>query len=303
MTQPAETVEILLSTYNGSSYLPALLESLARQNYRSARVDIRDDGSTDSTLALLREPSLPFPTSVTVGSNLGAAQSYFSLLRQVHPDSQFVAFCDQDDVWLDDKLAAAVTALRGYLQPALSCSAVAMVDANLRPIGIHRRCTRGPSFANALVENVATGCTIVMNRAAVDILKRCIPQHALMHDAWSYLVIAGCGTVIYDPHPRVLYRVHDKNAIGIETKALRVWLARSTRHIRGPVRPLTCQARELRENFADVLSTPAIATLDAFLEGGTRTPSRLRYSLFGAAHRQGRIDDMIYRTLFAIHRI
>ena len=122
------TVEVLLSTFNGVKYLPQLLDSIWAQEYPDVQLTIRDDGSTDGTLALLRRSlSDRADVTVTAGANLGAGNSFLTLLRKASPSASYVAFCDQDDVWLPGKLSAAVSALAAFDGPTLYCSAVNLV--------------------------------------------------------------------------------------------------------------------------------------------------------------------------------
>ncbi len=197
-------------------YLRELLDSVWAQDYPDVTLSVRDDGSTDGTLALV-ERSLSDRANVTItaGANLGAGNSFLTLLRTASPSASYAAFCDQDDVWLPGKLSVAVSALEPFDGPTLYCSAVNLVGEDLTYIRVHRRCVKRPSFENALVENIATGCTIVLNRPAIDLLASRVPKDFLMHDAWSYLVVAGCGYVVYDPRPQVLYRLHRSNTIGV----------------------------------------------------------------------------------------
>lgn len=210
------TVEVLLSTFNGTRYLPELLDSIRAQQYPDVALSVRDDGSSDGTVGLLERSLSECPdASLTAGTNIGAGASFLTLLRSVNPAVSYAAFCDQDDVWLPGKLSAAVAALEALQGPALYCSAVQLVGEDLSKLRVHRRCVRGPSFENALVENIATGCTILLNRPGIDLLASRVPHEFLMHDAWSYLVLSGCGKVLYDRQPWVLYRLHSSNTIGV----------------------------------------------------------------------------------------
>jgi len=299
------TVEILLSTFNGTKYLPELLESVWAQDYPDIALSVRDDGSTDGTPTLIAECAAARPkVSVTPGPNLGAGTSFLTLLGSVSPASRYAAFCDQDDVWLPGKLSAGVSALQEFEGPALYCAAVNLVSADLSAIRVHRRCVRGPSFENALVENIATGCTIVINRPAIDLLGSRLPKDFLMHDAWCYLVVAGCGHVVYDPKPRVLYRLHRSNAIGVGRTLWAEWSGRARRQFRdGRERVLSRQAEELRRLYGKDLSPDAVRSLGEFLVAQSQWQNRLRYAIRGAAHRQRPLDDWIYRLLYAAHRI
>ncbi len=299
------TVEVLLSTYNGSRHLAEQLESLRVQTYPLVRLSVRDDGSTDATVQVLRSGLTHFPgAKLEVGPNIGAARSFMTLLNGVAPATRFAAFCDQDDVWAPEKLAAAVGALDGAAGPALYCSAVNLVTDDLSALKPYRRCTRGVGFANALVENIATGCTIVLNRAAVDLVNARSPKALLMHDAWCYLVLSALGNVVYDPVPRVSYRVHSANAIGVAPTALGEWRRRAVNHRRhGRERALTAQAAEFRRLYGEQLEVRTSAALDDFLGSSGSVFRRVRYSLTGAAYRQRRLDDLVFRFLYLLGRI
>lgn len=302
------TVEVLLSTYNGEKYLPQQLESIWAQSYTDVALSVRDDGSSDGTLALLDRLLSGRPrTKLVMGAHIGAAQSFMSLLRSVRPSTSYAAFCDQDDVWEPDKLAVAVGALEELDEPGLPtlyCSAVTLVREDLTKVKVHRRCTRGPSFENALVENIATGCTIVLNRPAVDLLSRYQPSHLLMHDAWCYLVIAGCGEVIYDRVPHVLYRLHSANAVGVGTTFWSEWSGRARRQLeQGKQRLLTSQAEELAGLYRPHMRPSAARSLEAFLAAQLSPAARTRYILTGGAYRQRLVDDVVYRFLCLARRI
>ncbi|HET9058664.1 MAG TPA: glycosyltransferase family 2 protein [Acidimicrobiales bacterium] len=305
VAEEAGALEVLLSTYNGGRHLAEQLDSLRAQTYPHMRLSVRDDGSIDCTVELVRSRLADFPGSrLDLGPNVGAAQSFLSLLRGVGPAVQFAAFCDQDDIWAPDKLEVAVGMIRDIAGPALYCSAVTLVTDGLEAIKTHRRCTRGVSFRNALVENVATGCTIVLNRAAIDLVNARQPTALLMHDAWCYLVVSAFGTVVYDPVPRVCYRVHSANAIGVAPSALREWKRRASNHrLHGAERTLTAQAQEFRRLYGGRLELEVRAVLDDFLTGSEPLLRRLRYSLVGAAYRQRRLDDVVFRLLYLMKRI
>jgi glycosyltransferase involved in cell wall biosynthesis len=299
------TVEVLLSTFNGATYLPELLESVFGQNYQQVSVSVRDDGSTDGTWPLIERLLSGRPNATfTSGVNLGAGRSFLTLLESVSPTARYAAFCDQDDVWLAGKLSAAVTSLEGFEGPALYCSAVRLVGEDLSEIRVHRRCVRGPSFENALVENIATGCTIVLNRPAIDLLSSRMPATFLMHDAWCYLVLSGCGYIVYDPRPQVLYRLHRSNAIGVGQTLWAEWSGRVGRQLtEGHQRVLTRQAAELMRLYGPDLRPSAAQSLEQFLDAESSFTKRLEYALRGRAHRQRPLDDLIYRSLYAAHRV
>jgi glycosyltransferase involved in cell wall biosynthesis len=299
-------VEVLLSTYDGERWLPAQLDSLLGQRHRELRVAVRDDGSSDGTTAVLaRFAAQDDRLTWSAGSNVGAARSFLTLLEDVGQEADAVAFCDQDDVWEPDHLVRALAALASAPPgPVLWCSDVLVCDESLLPLRPHAAVRRGPSFENALVENVATGCTIVLNRAAVDLLAPARPRSPVMHDAWCYLVIAALGRVIYDPRPSVRYRLHGSNTMGLSAGVLTSLLARVRRAWRGPhVGAWSRQAEDLRREFGDLLPAPVARELDAFLAGRYRRWRRLRYAVVGSAHRQRPLGTAAMRLLHVLGRI
>jgi glycosyltransferase involved in cell wall biosynthesis len=295
---------VLLSTHDGARYLREQVESVLNQRDVEPRLRVRDDGSSDGTVALLRElAEADTRLTYSEGERLGAAQSYLTMLSETPEDVDYVALCDQDDVWMDGKLARAAEWLAGVQGPAMYCSAVEVVDQNLRPLGVHRTSRRGPALENALVQNIATGCTIVVNRSALHLF-RTVPSRPVMHDSWIYAVIAATGVVRYDPETWVLYRQHQQNTIGLAASPSAQWVRRLGQHVRtGGERVHTHQAVELLA-LLDLDATPAArSTLTRFVEAQASVGGRVRYALTGPAFRQRRLDSIVYRVLCALGRI
>jgi hypothetical protein len=140
-----------------------------------------------------------------------------SLIGNIDINADYYAFADQDDIWLDDKLDRAV----GWLNtidaniPALYCSRTRLIDENGRPIGYSPLYSRKPSFGNALLQNIASGNTMIFNHRARSLLQQVQHEKLVIHDWSLYQIVSGCGGVIrYDPEPTVLYRQHRNNVIG-----------------------------------------------------------------------------------------
>ncbi len=222
---PAGRVIILLATFNGGAYLNELIATFSAQTHQDWLVLWRDDGSSDDTVALLEAFTADVGPArcrrlATPFAHLGAAASFLALLRAALPllgPRDAVAFADQDDVWLGDKLARGMAALGGVAagRPALSCARQYLVDAQLNLLGQSPAIRRPPGFPAALAQNIATGCTILLNRPAAALVAGSAPPPTLLHDWWSYvLVTAAGGAVLVDPVPTVLYRQHGGNAVG-----------------------------------------------------------------------------------------
>ncbi|HEX8273767.1 MAG TPA: glycosyltransferase family 2 protein [Longimicrobiaceae bacterium] len=302
MSRSSPSVQVLLSTYNGAEYLQPLLRSLDEQTHPRVELLVRDDGSADGTLELLRAHSGRVRPELRAGSHLGLPATYFELVRESRPDGDLFAFCDQDDVWLPGKLARAAEMLAGTdpAAPAMYCGRTQYVDAELRPLGLSELPARPLTFQHALMQNVATGCTMVMNRAARDLLAESTPEDVFMHDAWAYLVIAAFGTVIYDPVPMVLYRQHASNTIGRP----RGWRDRVARFVRrGWNWPHLRQAAHFERQYGARLQGEDRRALDRLLQSRTSFPRRVRYALSLDSHRRGLRDDLAFRILYIAGRM
>jgi glycosyltransferase involved in cell wall biosynthesis len=276
-------VEVLMSTYNGERHLREQVDSILAQEGVEVRLVVRDDGSCDGTLNVLRSYAADPRVVVVQGENLGLPDAYFRLLEGSGADADYWALADQDDIWLPHKLARAVARLALLEGPALYCARVLVVDEDLRPLYPHPLPMRGPSFANALVQNIATGCTIVIDPRARDVLRNSWPSYAVMHDAWLYLVVSATGTVVYDPEVVVHYRQHAGNAVGMG----RGRMARVAGRVR---RQLSAAGRGAhgRQNMA-LLATHGAAlepALQQLLQGLLKESSGVLALRPTAAHRQ-----------------
>lgn len=216
VSPPAVTV--LMAVRNGAPDLPAQLDSLRRQTDVDWQLIASDDGSTDASPSLLQSFAATAPAQIIAGPGCGFVQNFLALLLRA-PASRAVALSDQDDVWFPDKLARALAQLNALPadRPALYCSR----RLNWQPESDRRQLSRSyphpPAFANALVENIASGNTIVMNAAAAKLAcdTAAAAKSVAFHDWWLYLLISGAGgTVIHDPVPSLLYRQHAQSVLG-----------------------------------------------------------------------------------------
>ena len=122
-------VTVLLSTYNGHQHIKELVDSVLMQDSVDVKLQVRDDGSTDDTIDILRSYN---DSRITVkkGENLKPALSFLTLLRECD-DSDYYAYCDQDDYWYPNKLITAINELKIIQDPALFISTYDVCDENL----------------------------------------------------------------------------------------------------------------------------------------------------------------------------
>ena len=209
-------VNILLSTFNGIQFLREQLDSLLCQDYPNITIYIRDDGSTDSTVALLmwyqEEHNY---ISVVVGENLGYIRSFYELVRSCHGnEDELYAFCDQDDVWNPQKISRAVEKIGKSPVPTMTfyCSRMTLVDENLQVIGASPNPCQ-IDFGSAIM-GFTYGCAVVMGDGVKQLFLQASPDDMLAHDWWACLIATAFGHVVYDVEPQVNYRQHNSNTSG-----------------------------------------------------------------------------------------
>jgi glycosyltransferase involved in cell wall biosynthesis len=232
---------VLLATYNGARFLDAQLRSVIAQDWPAIDVFASDDSSSDGTPELLLSWQKIWNKgafSITTGPRLGFAGNFRKLLADSDVDADYVAFCDQDDIWLSPKTRVAVAAIDEHgSRPALYCARTTITDADDREVSLSTLFRRTPDFANALVQSIGGGNTMVMNRPAYELLREAARRTGFVsHDWFAYLIIAGAGgKVIYSETPHVRYRQHDANLIGsnlgLQARINRARFALSGRYI------------------------------------------------------------------------
>ncbi len=299
-------VQILLSTYNGQKYLQELMDSLLNQDFPNLEILVRDDGSTDETLGVLEKYSGLKNVQILPGKNLGAASSFLKLLQLSSPAVEYIAFCDQDDVWKEDKVSRAISILEKYGNnlPVMYCSRVTLVDEKLKIIGLSQIPKREPAFGNALVQNIATGCTIIINNAARQLIIKELPSSVMIHDWWVYQVVSAFGKVIYDAESRIFYRQHSSNMIGEKSSFFLKWRERIRRFLKhGRIPFVTLQAKELRKIYGESLPLDKKFILERFINERSTFIGRCRYAFSGETYRQTKVDDLIFRVLIILKRI
>ena len=217
-------IAILLATYNGAPYLQEQLDSIKRQTHSHWTVLASDDGSSDETMAMMDA----FASKVgggkvqqVTGPQQGFARNFLSMVCHPNVTADAYAYCDQDDIWLDDKLARAARFLAAVPSdvPALYCSRTQYVDQENHPMGLSLPYARPAVFANALVQNIASGNTMVFNDAARQLLVQAGPEVDIdLHDWWTDMLVTGMGgPVVFDQTPSVRYRQHPNNLWGMNT--------------------------------------------------------------------------------------
>lgn len=226
-------IAVLLSTYNGFPYISDQVDSVLNQILEdgiSLHLFIRDDGSHDGTLDYLKNLQNDERVTVSFGENIGVAASFFSLLNDTPEFYDYLALCDQDDVWLQDKLMRAIGELNrsnvGENEPLLYCSEYYFCDSDLGVVSKSKLNKSGVSFQKMLYENPCSGNTMVLNKKLHQILNQIGYEVCGWHDWWIALVASAFGNIVYDDYPSLYYRRTGDNASATGTSFAKVMAQR-----------------------------------------------------------------------------
>ena len=210
-------VAVLMSTYNGEKYLRDQIDSILNQNGNfELHLIIRDDGSTDGTLAILDEYRILGKLEWYKGDNLRTAKSFIDLLYN-HPGFDFYAFSDQDDYWYEDKLENGIKTIKDFSIPCLYFCNAEYFDKNLDPLGgktyNHKM---NLDFYSVLIGPGYLGCTFVFNKELAEIIQNNrLPEIVSMHDSFlARVCVCVGGEILFDPDCHIKYRQHGNNVIG-----------------------------------------------------------------------------------------
>ena len=215
------SVAVLLSTYNGSKYLNNLIDSVLSQINVNVTLIIRDDGSTDDTLDIINSyMNKNKNIKLIKGENVGYAKSFMELIR-ISGEYDYYAFCDQDDIWLNNKLAKAIEKIKSNCLdevPALYTSRVISINSKREVISENTfKYNRVLSVNESFQLSAFPGCVFVFNNSAKKVISK-FNGNFESHDWMVYSIISVFGKVLYDDNSYIHYRIHSSNAIGKPNK-------------------------------------------------------------------------------------
>lgn len=211
-------VNILMPTYNGEKYIREQLDSLINQTYRNIDIYIRDDGSTDNTVEIIKEycnkniSGIKFILVDSDGKNLGYPDCFWELVKK-SDDADYYSFCDQDDYWEPTKIETCVTHLEKVdnTKPAMCFCRFDYYDGNMKYIrdgenyaGVNF------TFKQGMYYTFAPGFTQIVNRSLIENLNiDYIYGKKVAHDLWCQWIATALGTVIFEPGIQAKYRRHE----------------------------------------------------------------------------------------------
>lgn len=218
-------VSIVLATYNGAGYFREQIDSILKNTYTDWTLEICDDGSSDRTMDIAKEYQEAYPDKIRIHRNeqqLGVTLNFLEGAKRAQGD--YIMFCDQDDVWLPEKIEKTLAHMKqreqaiGKEKPVAVFTDARLVDGVLRKINdsffyYNGLDTTKLDLAHMLMENKVIGCTTMFNKALADKIIE-FPKFARYHDWWIGLIAVVFGELSYLDEPTMLYRQHGKNVVG-----------------------------------------------------------------------------------------
>lgn len=296
-------IQILLSTYNGEKYLREQLDSyLKLEGFKNIKVLIRDDGSSDSTPAILDQYHQKYGFEIVKGENLGVNGSMFELFRLSDRNCDYFALSDQDDVWLPHKMTLALSKLEQFdgTKPVMFASCSQIVDSNLNVLGKSIQPSKGASFYNALVQNIAPGHTQIFNRNMMQQLLEKGLGYISVVDWWIYLLSTGVGNIIFEKEITVLHRQHENNAVGYELNFIKKTLARLKKLNWNDANAISKQIKSFYDLYQDNMHETYREEAEAYLNGLSTFFSRICYVVNCKAYRQTDFETFLFKILYVI---
>jgi len=316
-------VLILMGTFNGERFIREQLDSIAAQTHKNWKLVISDDGSTDKTLDIAKQWAKEVgdeQVELREGPRQGFAQNFLSMACDPNLRADFYAFCDQDDIWMKEKLSVAVRAAQTHetsisasettqqTPPAdslfLYCGRTAYVKESGSVYQYSCLFRRPPSLANAIVQCLAGGNTMLFNHALKNLLERIGVLPVASHDWWLYQVVTGAlGRVHYDPNHYTLYR-QSKNALVGENQSLGAQIKRLRAALTGTLKKNINQNINCWESAREYLNPTNRTLLENFkkTQSGGLIERILNIKSLGI-YRQSLVQTLAFYFLFIMKKI
>lgn len=313
---------VLMATYNGQAYLRDQIDSILRQTGVDVHILITDDCSSDNSYEIASEYASRDSRvySRRNSNNKGVANNFMSMIASIDPNSfDYVAFSDQDDVWLKDKLVTAVKAindkcsstdakkLSGIGTPTLYCSDLQNVNEHLgeSQLELKRLNIDLGHRATPLLKNYFSGCTMVMNAAMVRLLQEYKGEEfPRIHDVWCSMVAYYCGNLVYDAdHALILRRITGNNTNGAITAGKDIHEA-SLKHLaHASMRNISKSADLLYKTYSWAMSENDSALVGSFASYRNSIISRLKW-VFSPDYKAVTFGEtMLLRTKILLGRL
>lgn len=292
-------VAVIMSTYNGERFISEQLDSILNQTYKNIEVVVRDDGSKDKTVEIVKEYMEKYSNIVLYqGENLGFIKSFFELLNLAEAD--YYSYADQDDIWMENKIELAVNSLNKLdnSKPNMAFGNSDYYDENMKFIGAGPK-NKKTSFLKALFSCCGQGMTMTVNKKTRDMIIDNTPKTCFFHDWWTYLVCIGLGNVAYDNVTTVKYRRRKENATSEGQGYFRLLIWR-IKHllVDDGMKDIKQQMINYSDYYYYQLSDEDKKTIKLFTETENSFSLVMKKFFYPKRYRDNVLDDIMLRIVF-----
>ena len=272
-------IDILMAVKNGERFIAEQIDSILAQTFQDFRLIIRDNGSSDSTPAIIADYVQKYPDKIqAVHDDVDCTRSFTRNFMQLltYAEADYVMFTDADDYWLPYKIQVSLWHIkdaerRNPGKPIYIFSGLNVVDEDLQSMDVvlevNPQKAEYQKVTNLLLSNIVSGCTSILNKALYSKCKGYIERMPFAHDSFLGALAAACGVVEHIPAAMILYRQHKHNASGymgvggghgyFVNWLIKIWrLKRSADVIR--------KCNTLLDNYSDVIPPEKLDELKNF---------------------------------------
>ena len=299
-------VAILLSAYNGDEYIEEQIRSIYNQTYKDFRLYVRDDGSAIAFQNQLKTLQKQYGFELILGENIGFVKSFMELLSKIE-GAELYAFSDQDDIWLEDKLQAAVEWFEQENRerenkepiPMLYHNAYNVVQSDKKVIDKFYFPDEGYDFRRSITENHYSGFSMVINRTLREYMLCGDSDKIGYHDWWAAMIVQAFGVAHSDDKVLALHRAHGENVTTFNWKTRVGWLKKTLTE----ESDIRIRCKEFKRCFYSQLIVQYEKVLDLFTEERYNPFYALRKSFFYKRWRPILSSELIVRCLMLIGKI
>lgn len=311
-----ETVAICMATYNGGKYIAEQIDSIMKQSYTDWILFVRDDGSNDNTLEVIKKIASENKDNMVLIEEKklegGSSKKNFATILgwvNEHYKFKYYMFSDQDDIWLPEKVETAIKTIKRIEKensgPILVHSDLKVVDADLNLLGTsfwhYRRLNPAKrDIKHLLVQNNITGCTMCWN-SDLNRLLDLTEDAVAMHDWWIALTAACFGKIEYIKEPSILYRQHEGNVVGAtKVNSIGFIIKRlcGSNHVRETLNMSMVQAETFAKYYSELLSDEQKKTIIRFASLKRKNKITKVVTIFRCGYLKQGIVQIIGEVLF-----
>lgn len=276
-------IDILLATYNGEKFISEQLDSIVHQTYKDWNLIIQDDGSTDDTVEILKTYQEKHPKKINIfvnKKNTGSCvKNFLSLAKK--SQSHYIMFCDQDDVWIPNKIELTLNEMLKLEkqsiienEPILIHTDLTVVDEKLNLLSdslfkYQKMNFKKDKLNNILVQNIVTGCTIMCNKNLIELFNLINNSDGIiMYDWYLGLLASAFGKIGFVNKSTILYRQHQGNQVGAKKNESLIFLISkllSFSNFSKLMDDTYFQAEHFLKNYRNILNDNEIEIIQAYV--------------------------------------